>query len=256
MFLSWLRRRRRRKIAQQPFPEAWHRILENNVHQYARMSQPHRKKLQRHVQILVAEKNWEGCGGLQLSDEIRVTIAGMAGLVTLGFEDEYYAKVLTILVYPDIYVAQDQTVMHGGVVLEGHSQRLGEAWYRGPVIVSWKDARRAGRNPDFGRNVVVHEFAHQLDMQNDRYADGIPPMRSLAQLEHWEHVMEQGYRKLAAHCQRGIPTAIDCYGTTSMSEFFAVACETFFQWPEDLREEFPELYAAFCDYFNQDPAAW
>jgi Mlc titration factor MtfA (ptsG expression regulator) len=254
MILSWLKRRRRRRLAREPFRGEWLEILTRNVRHYARLTEPERAKLRGDVAILVAEKNWEGCGGLQMNDEIKVTVAALASLLLLGFDDEYFNAVLSILVYPDAFVAPDQIVTEGGLVLEGESSRDGEAWYRGPVILSWADALAAARGQADGHNVVVHEFAHQLDMQNGRAADGIPRLRSREGYERWERVLQAEYDQLVEDCRQHRPTPLDCYGTTDLSELFAVATECFIEQPRRLLHSRPQLYALLQDYFRQHPA--
>ena len=254
MFFQWFRDRRRRSILAEPFPEAWLRILDRNVYHYADLAPEERVKLQDDLRILYYEKNWEGCGGLALTDEIKVTIAAEASLLLLGFENQYFDMVLSILVYPDAYVAHGNEIVAGGLVVEGESDREGEAWYRGPVVLSWMDALAGARGESGGDNLVLHEFAHQLDMQNGRIADGTPPLESLEEYRRWEAVLRSEYDRLVVDCRRRRPTLIDCYGTTSPAEFFAVVTECFFEQPQGLSRRHPELYRIFRDYYRQDPA--
>ena len=173
----------------------------------------------------------------------------------LGFPGQYFNKVRSILVYPDAYVAPHATITKGGVVLEGDSAREGEAWYRGPVILSWSDALTGGRGESGRDNLVFHEFAHQLDMQNGRHVDGMPPLESAELSRRWSAVLAEHYHELVRDCQRGRHTLLDCYGATNIGEFFAVATETFFQRPRTLQERHPELYDIFRHFYRQDPAA-
>jgi Mlc titration factor MtfA (ptsG expression regulator) len=255
MVFSWFKKRRRRQLSAQRFPDAWLEILRRNVHHYARLPALEQAKLRRDLRILVAEKNWEGCGGLQMTDEVKVTVAAQASLLLLGFQDQYFDTVLSILVYPDTYVAPEQTVTAGGIVLEGESDRDGEAWYRGPVILSWPDALAGGRHERNGENLVLHEFAHQLDMENGRYADGTPPLNSRNQYDRWQAVMRAEYERLLDECRCGQSTLLDCYGTTNMSELFAVATECFFERPREMSRLLPQLYSLLRDFYRQDPAA-
>jgi Mlc titration factor MtfA (ptsG expression regulator) len=255
MVLSWLRQRRRERLKSQPFPREWLEVLHRNVFHYERLSQLERAKVRGDLRVLVAEKNWEGCGGLQMSDEIKVTTAAQACLLLLGFDDEYFDWVLSILVYPDTFLAPDQIVIDGSVLLEGQSDRDGEAWYRGPVILSWADVLSAGRRKSDGCNVVLHEFAHQLDMQNGRSPDGIPALGSRVEYERWQQVMQAEFDQLVADCQGHRPTPLDCYGTTDRSELFAVATECFIGQPRELARMRPQLYGILRDYYRQDPAS-
>lgn len=252
---SWLKRRRRRQLLALAFPDHWAEILNRNVRHYSQLTEAERVKLRDDLRILVAEKSWEGCGGLAVTDEIKVTIAAQAALLTLGFQDEYFDMVLSVLVYPDAYAAPGHTITKGGLVLEGESHREGEAWYRGPVVLSWADALAGGRHQTNGDNLVLHEFAHQLDMQNGRVADGTPPLATREQYDRWRQVMHAEFERLRRDCRRGRPTVLDCYGTTNLGEFFAVGTECFIERPQDMKQEHPDLYDIFRDFYGQDPAA-
>ncbi len=255
MILRWIRNRRRKKLASRPFPPAWLDILHRNVAVYPRLTRLEQAKLRNDVRIFTAEKNWEGCGGLQLTDEIRVTIAAQMGLLVLGFPSEYFEQVLSVLIYPNAYSAPDQKPASGGVVLVGQSDREGEAWYRGPVILSWADVLTGAKNIRANHNLVLHEFAHQLDMQNGQIADGVPPLDSSAQLQQWLDVTEREFQRLIRDCGSGQQTVLDCYGTTNRAEFFAVSTESFFQRPAVLKLRHPDLYQLLQQYYRQDPAA-
>lgn len=256
MFFKWLKDRRRNQIRSEEFPAAWLEILRHNFAFYHFLTEAEQTKLRSDVQVFVAEKNWEGCGGLTMTDEVRVTVAAQACLLTLAFEDNYYDLVQSVLVYPDAYVAPNQTITKGGIVFEGDSNREGEAWYRGPVILSWSDAHAGGRRESGGHNLVFHEFAHQLDMQNGRDVDGMPPLPSTERYQQWEAVIPREFEQLQMQCSRGIPTLLDCYGTTNIGEFFAVATECFFVQPRAMAHHHAELYQQFRGYFLQDPAQW
>ncbi len=253
MLFRWIARRRRRRIRQQPFPPSWLGFLAKNVACYQRLSVEEQAKLRADVSVLVAEKNWEGCGGLEMSDEVRVTIAAHIAILCLGFNEEYFEMMESILVYPDAYTAKGQTQLGGGVILEGPSNREGEAWYRGPVVLSWKDVLKDGRRDNDGHNLVLHEFAHQLDMQNGRVTDGVPPLSSQTLLDRWQEVVNASFQRLCDDCRRGRPTVLDCYGTTNLAEFFAVATECFFERPIRMHREEEALYAVLSEYYHQDP---
>jgi Mlc titration factor MtfA (ptsG expression regulator) len=254
MLFSWLRKWRRRKLLAQPFPAEWLRYLQSNVALYALLSEPEQARLRDDLRVFIAEKDWEGCGGLEMTDEIKVTIAALAGLLTLGMEHDYYSRVRSILVYPGGYRVPDHEVLGDNTVLEGESDRLGEAHYRGPVILSWDEVLHDARHPGAGRNLVFHEFAHQLDML-DGAVDGTPPLRDRDQYRRWHKVMTAEYRRLVTEAEEGRPTLLDEYGTTNQGEFFAVATECFFDQPAAMARLHPRLYALLRDYFRQDPAA-
>ena len=256
MLLKWLRRRRRKRIVAKPFPNGWNAILTANVFYDQQLSEQQRVRLRRSTQIFVAEKNWEGCGGLEITDEIKVTIAAQVCLLVLGLGDMYFDHVLSILVYPDSYVARDVAITRAGVVIEGGQARSGEAWWRGPVILSWADALAGGRHQTPGRNLVFHEFAHQLDMLNGRVVDGTPLLETEEQLQRWVKVLQPEYERLVEDCHRGNYGLIDCYGASNVAEFFAVLTEVFFERPRLLSIHHARLYEVLRDYFRLDPALW
>lgn len=225
-----------------------------NVPAAAFLSDDERERLRRKTQIFIAEKYWEGCQGLEITDEIRVTIAAQACLLVLNFDEDIFKRLLTVLVYPNDYFAKDVSHRPGGVVVEGMSWRLGEAWHGGPVILSWPRVLQGGRDPHDGENVVFHEFAHVLDMQ-DHGVDGTPPLDSAEQYRTWKQVMTAEYERLIRHAERGRPTLLDQYGTKDPAEFFAVSTEAFFEQPVELQMRHPELYEVLRGFYRQDPAA-
>ena len=166
---GFFKKRRRRKIREGTFPEEWIAILETNLGVYRLLAPEDQRELQEHVMVFLAEKRFEGCGGLEIDDEIRVTIAGQACLLLLHREPAYYPSLKTILVYPSSYLAKNP------YDADEKSHRLGESWQYGPVVLAWDSSRRGGKNAFDGHNVVVHEFAHQLD-QMDGVADGAPTL--------------------------------------------------------------------------------
>jgi Mlc titration factor MtfA (ptsG expression regulator) len=254
MVFQWFHHRRRRKVLAQPCPDEWLTILERNVAPYHKLSVDQQRRLCDIVQIFVAERNWEGCSGLAVTDEMRVTIAGFACLLLLGIEHDYFSHVLSVLVYPTDYRAPTRT-NNSGVIMESEDGRHGEAWYRGPVILSWNQIEDDIANPWDGQNLVCHEFAHQLDML-DREVNGTPPLSSRALAQRWQRVMTAEFAQLAADARRGRSTLLDPYGATNEAEFFAVATECFFDAPWQLRDEHRELYDLLGEYYRQDPASW
>ncbi|MCA9134906.1 MAG: zinc-dependent peptidase [Planctomycetales bacterium] len=250
---SWFRNRRRRKILARAFPETWEAILAENARFASELDLEQQSKLRGAIQVLVAEKNWEGCGGLQLRDEHRVTIAAQIARMTLHFEHEYFEAVQSILVYPTAYLARSIADMGSGVVVEGQSGRAGEAWYRGPVILSWADVLSTGRGQRGAHNVVVHEFAHQFDMRNGPFADGIPVIESPALAQRWNAVMSAACEELGEMCRRGMPSIIDCYGATDRAEFFAVASEAYFEQPQALHHQWPEVFDLLEQFYSPPP---
>ncbi len=253
--LGWFKNRRRKRLRSLPFPPAWLTIIKKNVPIFNRLPQADQLELQGHIQVFLAEKFFEGCGGLELTDEIKVTIAAQACLLLLHRETNYYPRLITILVYPHAYVAKSVEPIGGGVVQEGETARLGEAWMDGVVVLSWDDVRRGASDLHDGHNVVLHEFAHQLDMENGS-ADGAPILDHRSQYVTWARVMSDEYEQLRWKTEQGLTSVLDEYGATNPAEFFAVATECFFDKPIPLRRKPPQLYRELKSYYRQDPGSF
>jgi hypothetical protein len=249
MIFSWLRRRRRAKLLLEPFPDEWRPWLEA-LPFYAGLDEEERQRLHPILRVIVAEKTWEGCGGLDLTDEMRVTIAAQAALLLLGIEHEYYRRVHSILVYPSAY-STGRAGGHTGIVGDD-SVNAGEAWYRGPVILSWDAARHGAIDPKDGRNLVFHEFAHKLDMM-DGFVNGTPPLHRREDYRVWSRIMTEEYRALTEAARKGRKTVLDRYGATNEAEFFAVATEAFFEKPVQMSRRHEGLYDLLRTYYRQDP---
>ncbi|HEX3727401.1 MAG TPA: M90 family metallopeptidase [Pirellulales bacterium] len=252
MILSWLRRRRRKRLLATPFPSAWLACLELVPH-YRRLDPRQQARLRDQLRIFVAEKNWEGCAGLEVTDEMKIVIAAHACLMTLGLEGEPFGGLLSILIYPSSYLVPEERWYENWSIAR-ETAHLGQSWYRGPVILAWAEVERDARHPGRGRNLVWHEFAHQLDML-DRSTNGTPPLADSTQRRRWHDVMTAEYEQLVAAAQQGRATLLDTYGADSEAEFFAVASECFFDRGADLRRQHPGLYQLLAEYYHQDPAA-
>jgi hypothetical protein len=257
MFFAWFRRRRRNKLLAEPFPPEWTDHLATHVPHFRSLDNAERARLEDDVRIFIAERHWEGCCSLVLNAEIQVAIAGQACLLTLGFIEgpDLFRRATTILVYPAGYLAPEQTDVGGHLTLHGETERLGEAWHRGPVVLSWEDARAGGSYAGDGHNLVFHEFAHVLDMLGGDSADGAPPLANRTLADAWRRVMEQELERLHRAVRRGRRSLLDEYGADSEAEFFAVATECFFDAPRETRREYPELYQLLTQVYRQDPAA-
>ncbi|MBD3237033.1 MAG: hypothetical protein GF330_10035 [Candidatus Eisenbacteria bacterium] len=251
---GFFKRRRRKEIRQQPFPPEWLEILEGNFPFYARLSPEDQRELRGLIQVFLAEKTFEGCGGLALTDEIRVTIAAQACLLLLHRKHDDYPRLVTILVYPSAYVARHARPGPGGTVIEGPSARLGESWSRGVVVLAWDSVRRGAADIRDGHNVVFHEFAHELDRE-DGQAEGAPVLPRRSMYVAWARVLGEEYEKLQKAARRGRRSVLSHYGATNPAEFFAVATEAFFEKSRTLRRKHPELYEELKEFYRQDPAA-
>lgn len=254
MVFAWLTERRRQALLTEPFPAAWSDVLHRDMPVYDCLTPEEQSRLRDLLYIFISEKNWEGCGGLTLTDEIKVAIAGQASLLILNLEREIYPNVESILVYPAAFFAKQPSIAPDGVVNEAPRGLLGEAWSTGPVIVSWADAHEGGINPTDGRNVVYHEFAHKLDMR-DGSADGVPRLAEDVQYETWARVMSAEYADLVKRAEHRQKSLLDSYGAVNAGEFFAVATECFFEKSVRLRETHGDLYEILSGFYRQDPAA-
>lgn len=253
VFFGFARERRRRQLRAQPLPNEWHQIIARNLPFFARLTTVDQAELLGHVQVFLAEKRFEGCGGLELTDEIRVTIATQACLLLLHRRTDYYPRLLTILVYPSGYVVEGERHVEGQIWEEGRTGRLGEtASAMRSMVLAWDSAKSGARDPSDGQNLVLHEFAHQLDFE-DFVADGVPALGSRAEKRSWAEVMKMEFAALRAADQTGISTLLDTYGATNPAEFFAVSTEAFFERPRALRRRHPRLFAEMQRFFRQDP---
>ena len=252
MHFPWSKSQKRQALLAVPFPDGWLRILIVNVPVYLRLPAAAQQKLRDTTCLLVAEKNWEGAQGLTLTDEIKVTIAGHAAWLVLGFGGDSYPNVETVIVYPQGFLVTTRQVETRGVFAEQVLAASGQAALQGPVIISWADVRYNLIARD-GQNVILHEFAHKLDMR-DGAADGAPYLQSKAQIEAWARVMSAEYASLVERTQAGERDVLNPYGATNAAEFFAVATESFFESARDLQATHPELYGVLRDFYKQDPA--
>ena len=237
-------------------------ILERNVAQVAGMDGAQRQRLQRLVQQFLHDKAFVGCAGLEITDEMRVTIAAQACLLVLGRAGdaspaELYPSLHAVLVYPGAFLVPRREVDAAGVVTEQRQDLLGESWGDGRVILSWDHVRRAGvEAPEHtAHNVVLHEFAHQLDSESGS-TNGAPYLGSSARYRSWSEVLSRDYANLRREAMWGRHGVLDHYGASSPAEFFAVATESFFEQPHALAARHPELYQEFFKYYRVDPRAW
>jgi MtfA peptidase len=260
IFLSWLgwdisRTLRRRKLRVLPWPAPWEEMAEKNVPLYSKLPSASRDQLHGLVQIFLAEKHFEGCGGLELTEEIKVTIAIQACILLLNRKIPIYPKLQSILVYPHAFVAKTVREHGWGAFVEEEQARLGESWHQGLVVLAWDQIGHASRDIHNGHNVVLHEFAHQLD-QEDGHSDGAPLMETGSQYISWARHLGQTYQELREAVAKHQETFLDQYGATNPAEFFAVLTETFFEKPLALKNKIPALYEELKNYYKLDPAQW
>lgn len=247
-------RRRRRRIAEVPFPQTWRRILRRRVPLAARLPADQQLRLKKLMQVFLAEKPILGCQGLVVTDEMRVTVAALACLPLLGRARGFYPELRQVLLYPGAFVV-DRPVNVAGVQMEQRRALAGESWAQGQVLLAWDHVLRDAAAPDDGRNVVVHEFAHQLD-QAKGHANGAPLLARREDYARWSTVMQAEFDALRTRTAMGEPGLLDPYGATDPAEFFAVASEVFFERGAEMAAWHPALYVELKRYYGVNPAAW
>ena len=254
---KWFRKRRRNKILQTPFPSQWLAIVSQQVQHYSYLDEEERHRLEQLVQIFIAEKQFEGCGGLEITDEIRVVIAAQACLLVLGLPPFQYSGLESVIVYPTtvtIPPSRQSIFSTDGAIVPDGQAILGQAFLRGPVILVWDTVQRNARHPEQGHNVVYHEFAHVLDMR-DGSADGTPILYSHKLYRAWVETCSREYAALKDKTRKGKKSVLDTYGSVHEAEFFAVATELFFDRPLRMKKDHLQLYNVLSEYYRQDSAA-
>jgi len=259
LLLAWgLPRWRLRQAMKRAMTASELAVLERNVVQYRGMPQARREELQRLVKRFLHEKTFVGCAGLEVTDEMRLTIAAQACLLLLNRATDVYPGLHAVLVYPGAFLVPRKEVDAGGVVTETRQDLLGESWGDGRVILSWDHVRRAGQEiqeAEGAHNVVLHEFAHQLDSESGS-TNGAPALGSRERYRRWSETLARDFAQLRRDTWWGYRDVLDPYGASSPAEFFAVATESFFEKPHALAARHPELYAEFERYFRVDPREW
>jgi len=256
VIFSLLKQHRRKRLRRRPFPKEWLAFIQRHVGFFRRLSASDRAELLGHVQIFLAEKRFEGCGGFTITDEVRVTVAAQACLLLLHRKTDYFPELLTIIVYPLTYMVEEKRQVGEHLWEEGTVSRLGETGRRmGSLVLSWDAVKYGAADPSDGKNVVLHEFTHQLDFENHA-ADGMPGLATREQQLAWAAVMRSEFASLRAADESGIPTLLDTYGAKDPAEFFAVSVEAFFELPRALRARYPKLYEQLRNYFQQDPVEY
>lgn len=223
-------------------------FLSDHFDLYEKIPADVRSRMEPIVQVLIAEKNFEACGDLdEVTREMKVVIMAQAALLLVGREHRLFSRLRTILIYPDAF--------SGGRDEGGETVRLGESWNSGSVILSWRSVQRGGEDERDGCNVVLHEFAHQLDQEN-RHADGLPELEDRTAIGNWAHAFSAAYEDFCKDLDENRKTVMDPYGATNPAEFFAVATETFFEKAKQLYRDYPELYEQLKGYYGLDPVEW
>jgi len=255
MLLVWLWPRwRQRQLLAEPVAADLLALIHRRLPLFARMQPDEQRQLLDLVRLFLADKQFHGCGGLEITDEIRVVIATQACLLLLNRKTELFPRLRHILVYPGAFTHEQEEHNEDGTVSVVHKELLGESWHYGKVILSWDDIEYGLANFADGDNVVLHEFAHQLDAESGT-EDGVPVLRHNDPAV-WSEVMQREYAALGRAADNGRETVLDPYGASDPVEFFAVATETFFEVPGLLAERHPQLFAELAQFYRADPRLW
>jgi MtfA peptidase len=247
----WVRSRQNR-LKRRPLTPQQQATLEQSLPMYESLSVDERRRLHGHVLVFLSQKQFIGCRGLQVTEQMKVTVAAIASLLLLNERGKYFPRLRSILMYPDAYIANERVAMAGGVVEERQVARLGESWTTDQVVLSWQQIQYDLTHWQDGQNVILHEFAHQLD-QEDGKAEGVPILQRDADYKAWAEIMTVEYQQLCDRTAKGQKTVLNPYGSTNPAEFFAVATETFFEKPQRLMAHHRALYDQLQRYYQFDP---
>jgi len=246
--------RKRSKVKAQPFPKDWRYILKKNIPYFYSMPADLQLQLKQHVLVFLNEKEFYGFEGVEINDEIRVTIAAQACLLLLNRKTNYYPKLKSIYVYPEAFVTKHESSDAAGILQSKPRVLSGESWELGKVILSWKHSKQGAVVFNDGHNVVIHEFAHQLD-QETGVANGAPFLKRNFN-RCWSEVLSKEFKNLQAEARQGERSLLDHYGATNPAEFFAVASEVFFERPNEMKKQHSKLYDQLQSFYQVNPAVW
>jgi len=251
--MPFIRSVKRYFSARRPLESHFKDQLATGIPFYRYLNKSQKEKLETRMSVLLGEKIFEGCGGLTVTDEMRGVISAYAGLLIMESPSDYYSDLGAILVYPDNYVAPVYRMHEGGVVSEGSERRQGESWDSGSIVLSWQDIRKSALNRENGHNLIIHEFAHQLD---DQYglSSGITLSGRPVQKDEWTRELAKIYRDVMNADRFGRSDhLLDLYGATNPAECFAVTLEAFIESPRNLQRAYGAAYRMLVDFFGFDP---
>ena len=246
---------KRDKVRRLPFNKQWRKVIQQRMPYFRQMPADLQLQLKQHIQVFVSEKNFVGCNGIEITDEIKITIAAQACLLLLNRKTDYYPKLKTILVYPSAFLKEQTQKSADGVQYTRKVALSGESWDFGKIVLSWQDSVYGAQLPNDGHNVVIHEFAHQLDQENGR-ANGAPILGKGQTYQSWSDVFSKQFEILRKQAATGEASIFDYYGATEPAEFFAVVSEVFFEKSEQFYQQHPALYRQLTDYYKVDPIHW
>lgn len=236
--------------------DTWEAVLHRNFAHFPLLNNQQQKRLLKQIPKFISDKFWQGCAGLTMTDEIRVTIAAQVCLMLLGLSHDYFSRVRTVLVYPSAFMMPEEAKEPEDELDEGDGfiVRQGETHSFGPVILAWDSVLKEARNPRLGQNVVIHEFAHQLDMLDGDF-DGTPDLHGEA-ARKWKAMLDGEFSQLQKAVRQGHATFLGDYAASNKSEFFAVASERFFTLPHELKHHHPELFELLRSGYVVDTREW
>lgn len=246
---------RRARVRRQPFPQAWREILRRRMPAFARLPADVQLQLKKHAQVLMAEKPFIGCAGLTVTEEMRVLVAVQAALLLLNRRAGYFGQLRQVLIYPGAFVVAREAADGSGVTHKTRRVLAGESWQQGQVLLSWGDVLAGAADPQDGDNVVLHEFAHQLDQESGP-ANGAPWLGGRERRARWAQVMNAEFEQLQQRLARGESGLMGGYAASDPAEFFAVATERFFECPAELAQAHPALYRELRQFYRADPLHW
>ncbi len=242
------------ELSGKTFPEEWRKILQSGWPLYNKLPDDLQHQLEQLTLVFLDRIDFRGVGGLTITDEIRVMTSAQACILLLNQGTFFTNKLRSAVIHPKAYSATSHDTI-AGETTEKKIAVQGQSWENGFVVLSWDNTRTGAANAKDGRNLVIHEFAHQLD-QSDGLTDGAPALGSREQYKRWQRVCSRVFSDLQDKVDRGQKTVIDEYGATNPAEFFSVATETFFEKPYQLNKKRPELYDLLREYYRVDPLTW
>jgi Mlc titration factor MtfA (ptsG expression regulator) len=251
----WIPRYRLKRALAAPFPEEWVPILESNIGVYRNLPMPLRLQLRQSIKQFLHQKHFSAAGGLEITDEMRITVAAQACMLQLNRNSALYPRLKYIILYPSAFVVTRSEMDGSGVVSHGRKGMLGESWQNGKVILAWDNVLHGARNFVDGSNVVLHEFAHQLDSETGS-TDGAPLLAGASSYRSWAGALSEEFGDLQKDARFGRRSLMDHYGATNPAEFFAVATETFFEKPRRMATYHEELFEVLKSYYRVDPREW
>ena len=253
IYRIWAKRQTQRTLLRSPLSAHQRKIIEHQVPLVSQLPQQFHAILEGKINVFLEQVSFYGCEGLEVTEEMELSIAAQACLIVVNTET-WYDTLTTVLIYPGAFTSLRKEY-DGYVVKEAQTVRTGESWSRGPVILSWADTEAGALNATDGHNVALHEFAHQIDDLSG-HTDGAPLMSEGQSLSKWEQVILDAYDRHVNAVERGKRTVLDPYGATAHEEFFAVAVEALFEKPAQLSADEPAVYAQLVELLQLDPESW